>query len=163
MVSTEVAELVKEIFTIQELRALAYNRLTEGRKTLGNTGGIAYQNFIAATTLELQDLSARVRHVEACLRKVQEYGLANLIDELQSSEKTKLELTATIETIKFAQSQHEQDMQREQGGHCGPDTSFQKMARGAELLAVRDESYKALEECIASIHETMGELQDSLI
>lgn len=166
MVSMEVVELLKEIFSVQELRAVAYNRLVQGRTTgVGSTGGIAYQNLVAATTLELQELSARVRRVEACLRELPESRVADLVNDLQKSEKLKLELTATIETIKFAQKQYEQDLQREKAGicnSCGPDTSFQTLATGAEILAVRDQTYKALEECIVSINETVDALKEFL-
>jgi hypothetical protein len=163
MISLEVVGLLKEVFTVQELRAVAYNRLVQGRTTeLGSTSGIAYQNLIAATTSQLQELSARVRRVEACLRELQETRVADLVNDLQQSEKVKLELTATIETIKFAQKQHEIDLQREKTGRCGPDTSFQILANGAELSVVRDETYKALEECILRVHETMDELKEFL-
>ncbi|XP_052192209.1 uncharacterized protein LOC127801284 [Diospyros lotus] len=97
--------LLRRFLGVQQRRALAYSKLKQGFTDYMVSGGeSAYQQLCSEVTLEFSECSKQVCEMESkflspdCFRD----DLACLLRAIQTQEKQKLELTATIQVLKKA-------------------------------------------------------------
>lgn len=112
------AELIRHLFKVQELRAAEYGRFQKGFQTyLQSKDQAAYNGLCATVTQVFSSLSQEVKRLESGLR---EYAIAvgestssaDLIRSLQEHEKTKLQMTCTLQVLKAAHATQEWAWQR---------------------------------------------------
>ncbi|CAI0442299.1 unnamed protein product [Linum tenue] len=103
--SSQTLLLLRRFLQIQQRRAQAYATLKRGfTEYLASGGELAYQKLCTEITTEFNDCSKQVREIEAlfldpdCSRS----DLAQLLRAVQTQEKLKLQLTATIQLLKKA-------------------------------------------------------------
>ncbi|KAM5551149.1 hypothetical protein ABKV19_026138 [Rosa sericea] len=102
-------ELLREFLGIQQRRAEAYAKLRTGfahymESSSSSSAESAYQKLCSDVTQEFNDCSRQVLHMES-LFLGPDYGrldLAHLLRAVQTHEKQKLNLTATLQLLKKA-------------------------------------------------------------
>uniref|UniRef100_A0A2P2N4W0 Uncharacterized protein n=1 Tax=Rhizophora mucronata TaxID=61149 RepID=A0A2P2N4W0_RHIMU len=101
----ETLILLRKFLQIQQRRAQAYALLKRGFAEYMVSGGeLAYQQLCSEITAEFNDCSKQVLEMESLFLNP-EYGridLAGLLRAVQTQEKQKLHLTATIQVLKRA-------------------------------------------------------------
>ncbi|ONI21352.1 hypothetical protein PRUPE_2G061000 [Prunus persica] len=108
--SSKTIDLLREFLGIQQRRAEAYAKLKRGFgeymvSCSGAHGELAYQQVCSEVTLEFNECSKHVLRIESLFLNDPDYGrvdLAHLLRAVQTQEKQKLNLTATIQVLKKA-------------------------------------------------------------
>lgn len=103
--SSKTVNLLRRFLEVQQRRALAYAKLKKGfTDYMGSGGESAYQQLCSEITSEFNECSKQVLELESlflspdCFRD----DLAHLLRAVQAQEKSKLQLTATIQVLKKA-------------------------------------------------------------
>ncbi|XP_024026267.1 uncharacterized protein LOC21403157 [Morus notabilis] len=103
--NSKVVALLRRFLAIQQRRAEAYSKLKWGFEEYVASGGeLAYQQLCSEITLEFSDCSKQVLEIESLFLNP-DYcrgDLAQLLRAVQTQEKQKLHLTATIQVLKKA-------------------------------------------------------------
>ncbi|KDP41061.1 hypothetical protein JCGZ_03167 [Jatropha curcas] len=97
--------LLRRFLGIQERRAQAYAKLKRGFDEYMVSGGeLAYQQLCSEITVEFNDCSKQVLEMESLFQNpdFSRHDLAQLLRAVQTYEKQKLDLTATIQVLKKA-------------------------------------------------------------
>ncbi|KAL6289081.1 hypothetical protein ACE6H2_006591 [Prunus campanulata] len=108
--SSKTVDLLREFLGIQQRRAEAYAKLKRGfgeymESRSGAHGELAYQQVCSEVTVEFNECSKHVLRIESLFLNDPDYGrvdLAHLLRAVQTQEKQKLNLTATIQVLKKA-------------------------------------------------------------
>ncbi|BFG20807.1 hypothetical protein CerSpe_070810 [Prunus speciosa] len=108
--SSKTVDLLREFLGIQQRRAEAYAKLKRGfgeymESCSGAHGELAYQQVCSEVTVEFNECSKHVLRIESLFLNDPDYGrvdLAHLLRAVQTQEKQKLNLTATIQVLKKA-------------------------------------------------------------
>ncbi|CAN1258555.1 hypothetical protein LINPERPRIM_LOCUS9919 [Linum perenne] len=103
--SSETLHVLRKFLQIQQRRALAYARLKRGfAEYMASKGELAYQQLCSEITTEFNNCSKQVLEIEALFLDpdYSRSDLAQLLRAVQTQEKLKLQLTATIQLLKKA-------------------------------------------------------------
>ncbi|KAG8645434.1 uncharacterized protein LOC110623911 isoform X1 [Manihot esculenta] len=103
--SSQTIILLRRFLLIQQRRAQAYAKLKRGFDEYMVSGGeLAYQQLCSEVTLEFNDCSKQVLEMESLFLNpdCSRVDLAQLLRAVQTQEKQKLHLTATIQVLKKA-------------------------------------------------------------
>ncbi|XVE68495.1 hypothetical protein DITRI_Ditri09bG0072500 [Diplodiscus trichospermus] len=101
----EILHLLRKFLDVQQRRAQAYSKLKAGFSEYMNAGGeLAYQQLCSEITIEFNDCSKQVLEMESLFLNPDycRVDLAQLLRSVQTQEKQKLHLTATIQVLKKA-------------------------------------------------------------
>ncbi|XWS08200.1 hypothetical protein CRYUN_Cryun41cG0059300 [Craigia yunnanensis] len=160
----EEGHLVRKFLDVQQCRAEAYSKLKTGFFEYMNSGGeLAYQQLCSEITIEFNDCSKQVLEMESLFLNPDycRVDLAQLLRAIQTQEKQKLHLTATIQVLKKAGRTSERLVSR---GNC----LFKKPmehecvnvheiteAAGTEDAEANAEYDNALKEAIRSVQDAV--------
>ncbi|CAK7325132.1 unnamed protein product [Dovyalis caffra] len=103
--SSNTLLLLRRFLEIQQRRAQAYAKLKQGFAEYMVSGGeLGYQQLCSEITVEFNDCSKQVIEMESLFLNpdYDRLDLANLLRAIQTQEKQKLHLTATIQLLKKA-------------------------------------------------------------
>ncbi|TXG73013.1 hypothetical protein EZV62_001592 [Acer yangbiense] len=103
--SSKTLDLLRRFLSVQQCRAQAYVKLKRGFSDYMVSGvELAYQQLCSEVTVEFNDCSKQVLEMESMFRNSDfcRADLAQLIRVVQTQEKQKLHLTATIQVLKKA-------------------------------------------------------------
>ncbi|KAJ8900103.1 hypothetical protein K2173_024219 [Erythroxylum novogranatense] len=103
--SSEILLLLRQFLHIQQRRAIAYAKLKRGfGEYLLSGGELAYQQLCSQITTEFNDCSKQILEMESLFLNsdFDRVDLAQLLRAVQTHEKQKLHLTATIQVLKKA-------------------------------------------------------------
>ncbi|KAH7548456.1 hypothetical protein ACOSP7_031645 [Xanthoceras sorbifolium] len=103
--SSKTLDLLRRFLSVQQRRAQAYAKLKRGFSEYMVSGGeLAYQQLCSEVTVEFNDCSKQVLEMESMFQNSDfcRADLAQLLRAVQTQEKQKLHLTATIQVLKKA-------------------------------------------------------------
>ncbi|XP_027107323.1 uncharacterized protein [Coffea arabica] len=101
--ATKIVGLLRKFLAVQQRRAQAYAKLKSGFEDYMVSGSeSAYQQLCSEITVEFNDCSREVLDLESLFRSADFFreDLACLLKSVQTQEKQKLQLTATIQVLK---------------------------------------------------------------
>lgn len=173
-------ELLDSFQAVQRERATAYRRFdTAFRAYLLTKAEGPYRYVVGELTGHFQELSGRVRAVEAALKAGGQGELAGLLRTVQEGEREKLRLTLALQALKAAHSQQRFSWQHEeaaaaalapgvadllQGHLCGVGCMHEAPSdepTQAEYSAAVRETFQLLQGCITAINEALEEVQQA--
>ncbi|KAH9697415.1 DNA repair REX1-B protein [Citrus sinensis] len=169
--SSKTLQLLRTFLDIQQRRAQAYAKLKRGFSEYMISGGeLAYQQLCSEITSEFNDCSKQVLEIESlflnpdCCR----VDLAQLLRAVQTQEKQKLHLTATIQLLKKAGRpserlvSHENCKFREPKKHECVHVQEITEAAGTEEAEADAEYDNALKEAIRGVQDAVTAINEHL-
>ncbi|GLJ49927.1 hypothetical protein SUGI_1061460 [Cryptomeria japonica] len=171
-----VVDLLRRFLSVQENRAEIYARLKRGFTEYLSTGSDrAYQQLCSEITTDFNDCSKQVIEMESILGS-SDYcreDLVNLLKTVQSHEKQKLHMTATIQVLKKAGRPSERLVTHEQCQFKGRPyqhqcihvhelteaTGLEDAEADAEYDAALNEAIRAVQEAVTCINEHVEEIR----
>ncbi|KAL2484969.1 hypothetical protein Adt_29725 [Abeliophyllum distichum] len=166
-----IVGLLRKFLAVQQRRAHAYARLKRGfEEYIASGGELAYQQLCSEITVEFNDCSKQVVEIESlflnpdCCRE----DLALLLRSIQTQEKDKLHLTATIQVLKKAGRPSERLVSHENcrfGHSMGHEcVHIQKIteASGTEEAEADAHYDNALKEAIKGVQEAVIAINEYL-
>ncbi|OIT37997.1 PREDICTED: uncharacterized protein LOC109240027 [Nicotiana attenuata] len=169
--SFKIVELLRRFLAVQQRRAQAYARLKRGFEDFMVSGvESTYQKLCSEITVEFGDCSKQVLEMESqfltphCFRE----DLAHLLRSVQNQEKSKLQLTATIQVLKKAGRPSERLVSHENCRYSKPTVHecvhIQKIteASGTEEAEADAEFDNALKEAIQGVQDAVTTINEHL-
>ncbi|XP_024534976.1 uncharacterized protein LOC9630709 [Selaginella moellendorffii] len=159
-------ELLRRFLEFQERRATIYTELQRGfADYLRSNAELAYKELCGRVTVEFNECSRQVLEIEAALRDpaCSREDLAVLLQAVQSHEKKKLQMTATLQILKRAG--HPSERQATDQRRVAPPEACNLCCTPAEL----DGAISGLEECqaeaeyLAAHKEAVTSLQEAVL
>ncbi|GAV78721.1 hypothetical protein CFOL_v3_22186 [Cephalotus follicularis] len=167
----KVVALLYRFLAIQQRRAQAYSKLKSGFCEYMVSGGeLAYQQLCSEITVEFNDCSKQVLEMESLFINP-DYGradLAHLLTTIQTQEKQKLHLMATIQVLKKAGRPSERLLSHNNCRFKKPmeheSVHIQKITEAAvtEGAEADDEYDKALKEAIRGVQDAVTIINEHL-
>ncbi|XP_050386745.1 uncharacterized protein LOC126803041 [Argentina anserina] len=173
-VKVSTAELLGEFLGIQQRRAEAYAKLRLGfahyMDSSSSSAESAYQTLCGDVTQEFNDCSKQVLHLES-LFLGPDYGrldLAHLLRAVQTQEKQKLNLTATLQVLKKAGRPSERLVSHE---NCRFEKPMEHQcvhlheiteAAGTEEAEANAQYDNALKEAIRGVQDSVTAINEHL-
>ncbi|XWS74649.1 hypothetical protein CRYUN_Cryun01aG0016000 [Craigia yunnanensis] len=167
----EILHLLRKFLDVQQRRAQAYSKLKTGFSEYMNSGGeLAYQQLCSEITIEFNDCSRQVLEMESlflnpdCCR----VDLAQLLRAIQTQEKQKLHLTATIQVLKKAGRpserlvSHENCLFKKPMEHECVHVHEITEATGTEDAEANAEYDNALKEAIRGVQDAVTAINEHL-
>ncbi|KAJ8526382.1 hypothetical protein K7X08_028859 [Anisodus acutangulus] len=167
----QIVAVLRRFLAVQQRRAQAYATLKRGFEDYMASGvESTYQQLCSEITVEFNDCSKQVLEMESqfltahCFRE----DLAQLLKSVQNQEKTKLQLTATIQVLKRAGRPSERLVSHENcrfskttGHEC---VHIQKIteASGTEEAEADAEFDNALKEAIKGVQDAVTAINEHL-
>ncbi|XP_022746157.1 uncharacterized protein LOC111296232 isoform X2 [Durio zibethinus] len=167
----EILHLLRKFLDVQQRRAQAYSKLKTGFSEYMNSGGeLAYQQLCSEITIEFNDCSKQVLEMESLFLNP-DYGrvdLAQLLRAVQTHEKQKLHLTATIQVLKKAGRpserpvSHENCLFKKPMEHECVHVHEITEAAGTEDAEANAEYDNALKEAIRGVQDAVTAINEHL-
>ncbi|XP_059289456.1 uncharacterized protein LOC132042972 [Lycium ferocissimum] len=167
----QIVAVLRRFLAVQQRRALAYATLKRGFEDYMASGvESTYQQLCSEITVEFNDCSKQVLEMESqfltahCFRE----DLAQLLRSVQNLEKTKLQLTATIQVLKRAGRPSERLVSHENCRFSKPTghecVHIQKIteASGTEEAEADAEFDNALKEAIKGVQDAVTAINEHL-
>lgn len=167
----EILNLLRKFLEIQQRRAQAYSKLKTGFSEYMKSGGeLAYQQLCSEITVEFNDCSKQVLEMESLFLNPNycRVDLAELLRAIQTQEKQKLHLTATIQVLKKAGRPSERLMNHENCSFKKPMehecVHLQEIteAAGTEEAEANAEYDNALKEAIRGVQDAVTAINEHL-
>eukprot|EP00271_Cylindrocystis_brebissonii_P008361 TRINITY_DN22550_c0_g1_i1.p1 TRINITY_DN22550_c0_g1~~TRINITY_DN22550_c0_g1_i1.p1 ORF type:complete len:228 (+),score=27.72 TRINITY_DN22550_c0_g1_i1:59-742(+) len=176
-------QLLQRFLQIQEERARIYTDFERGfKRYLLSASEVYYRQVCDKLTTDFSNCSRQVLAIEAALRSAGPVAeeAAELVHRVQSQERTKLELTATLQVLRKVGPPadhlelHGADLQGEihschsttGGSHSDSGEHGEEGALGvaaaeakAEFSDARRDATQKLQKCIETINETLEEVR----
>ncbi|KAL6125463.1 hypothetical protein ACLB2K_073521 [Fragaria x ananassa] len=161
-------ELLREFLGIQQRRAEAYAKLRVGfarymeSSSWSSSAESAYQKLCGDVTQEFSDCSRQVLHLESLFLgpHYDRLDLAHLLRAVQTHEKQKLNLTATLQLLKKAGRPSEKPMEHQ----C---VRLHEITEEAEANAQYDidlkEAIRGVQDSVTAINEHLEESDHSTL
>ncbi|XP_015579137.1 uncharacterized protein LOC8285981 [Ricinus communis] len=166
--SSNTLLLLRRFLHIQQRRAQAYANLKRGFDEYMVSGGeLAYQQLCSEITLEFSDCSKQVLEMEGLFQNYR-LDLAQLLRAVQTQEKHKLHLTATIQVLKKAGHPSERLVSHENCRFTMPmehecvHVSEITEAAGTEEAEADAEYDAALKEAIRGVQDAVTAINDHI-
>ncbi|KAF5729369.1 hypothetical protein HS088_TW21G01534 [Tripterygium wilfordii] len=169
--SSKILSLLRKFLAVQQRRAEAYAKLKKGFSEYMGTGGeLAYQQLCSEVTVEFNECSKQVREMESLFQNPEYHrdDLAQLLRAVQTQEKQKLHLTATIQLLKKAGRPSERLVSHENCRFNKP-TEHECVhvheiteAAGTEDAEADAEYDNALKEAIKGVQDAVTAINESL-
>lgn len=169
--SLKTLQLLRTFLDIQQRRAQAYAKLKQGFSEYMVSGGeLAYQQLCSEITSEFNDCSKQVLEIESLFLNPDfcRVDLAQLLRAVQTQEKQKLHLTATIQLLKKAGRpserlvSHENCKFRDSMEHECVHVQEITEAAGTEEAEADAEYDNALKEAIRGVQDTVTAINERL-
>ncbi|KAK4593584.1 hypothetical protein RGQ29_017627 [Quercus rubra] len=169
--SSKTVHLLRSFLAIQERRAQAYSKLKSGFAEYMVSGGeLAYQQLCSEITQEFNDCSKQVLEMESLFMNPDycRIDLAQLLRAVQTQEKQKLQLTATIQLLKKAGRPSERLVSHE---NCRYKTAMEHECvhvheitedAGTEEAEANAEYDNALKEAIRGVQNAVTAINEHL-
>ncbi|KAL5568719.1 hypothetical protein UlMin_025294 [Ulmus minor] len=173
--SSRVLHLLRKFLAIQQRRAEAYAKLKSGfSEYLVSGGELAYQQLCSEITVEFNDCSKQVLEMESLFRNPDycRVDLAQLLRDVQTHEKQKLHLTATIQVLKKAGRPSERLVSHENCKFKKPmehecvhvheiteDAGTEEAEADAEYDNALKEAVKGVQDAVTAINEHLEEVR----
>lgn len=169
--SSKTLDLLRRFLAVQQRRAQAYAKLKRGFfEHMVSGGELAYQQLCSEVTVEFNDCSKQVLEMESIFRNSDfcRVDLAQLLRAVQTQEKQKLHLTATIQVLKKAGRPSERLVSHEK---CRFKNPMQHEcvhvyeiteAAGTEEAEADAEYDNALKEAIRAVQDSVTAINDHL-
>ncbi|KAL6124798.1 hypothetical protein ACLB2K_077307 [Fragaria x ananassa] len=155
-------ELLREFLGIQQRRAEAYAKLRMGfaryMESWSSSAESAYQKLCGDVTQEFSDCSRQVLHLESLFLgpHYDRLDLAHLLRAVQTHEKQKLNLTATLQLLKKAGRPWEKPMEHQ----C---VRLHEITEEAEANAQYDidlkEAIRRVQDSVTAINEHLEQVR----
>ncbi|KAJ0102110.1 hypothetical protein Patl1_05798 [Pistacia atlantica] len=169
--SSKTLILLRRFLAVQQRRAQAYAKLKRGFSEYMVSGGeLAYQQLCSEITAEFNDCSKQVLEMESLFRNPDFclVDLAQLLRAVQTQEKQKLNLTATIQVLKKAGRPSERVVSHENCRFMSP-TEHECVhvheiteAAGTEEAEADAEYDNALNEAIRGVQDAVTTINEHL-
>ncbi|XP_010558238.1 PREDICTED: uncharacterized protein LOC104826955 [Tarenaya hassleriana] len=162
---------LRRLLEIQQHRAQAYAKLKRGFSEYMETGAESpYQKLCSEITVEFGDCSKQVREMETLFLNPElgRADLAELLRNIQTQEKQKLHLTATIQVLKKAGRPSERVLTHEKCKFKKPmEHECVHLHEITEAVGTEDaeadaEYDNALKEAIRGVQEAVTSINESL-
>ncbi|KAL9418418.1 hypothetical protein AB3S75_041267 [Citrus x aurantiifolia] len=169
--SSKTLQLLRTFLDIQQRRAQAYAKLKRGFSEYMVSGGeLAYQQLCTEITSEFNDCSKQILEIESLFLNPDfcRVDLAQLLRAVQTQEKQKLHLTATIQLLKKAGRpserlvSHENCKFREPMEHECVHVQEITEAAGTEEAEADAEYDNALKEAIRGVQDAVTAINEHL-
>ncbi|XVF00090.1 hypothetical protein REPUB_Repub03eG0255800 [Reevesia pubescens] len=167
----EILDLLRKFLDVQQRRAQAYAKLKTGFSVYMNSGGeLAYQKLCSEITVEFNDCSKQVLEMESLFLNPDycRVDLAQLLRAVQTQEKQKLHLTATIQVLKKAGRpserlvSHENCLFKKPMEHECVHVHEITEASGTEDAEANAEYDNALKEAIRGVQDAVTAINEHL-
>ncbi|KAK6228504.1 hypothetical protein SCA6_000844 [Theobroma cacao] len=167
----EILQLLRKFLDIQQRRAQAYAKLKTGFSEYMNSGGeLAYQQLCSEITVKFKDCSKQVLEMESLFLSPDycRVDLAQLLRSVQTQEKQKLHLTATIQVLKKAGRpserlvSHENCLFKKPMEHECVHVHEITEASGTEDAEANAEYDNALKEAIRGVQDAVTAINEHL-
>ncbi|KAJ7982461.1 DNA repair REX1-B protein [Quillaja saponaria] len=169
--STKIIHLLRKFLGIQQRRAETYAKLKRGFSEYMVSGGeLAYQQLCSEITVEFNDCSKQVIEMESLFMHPDycRVDLAKILRAVQTQEKQKLHLTATIQMLKKAGRpserlvSHENCRYRKAAEHECLHLHEITEATGTEDAEANAEYDNALKEAIRGVQDAVTAINEHL-
>ncbi|XP_050208777.1 uncharacterized protein LOC126659527 [Mercurialis annua] len=165
--SNDTVILLGRFLQIQQRRALAYADLKRGFEEYMVSGAeLAYHQLCTRITSEFTDCSKQVLEIESRFQDIDRPDLAQLLRAVQTQEKHKLHLTATIQLLKKAGCPSERLVSHENCRFTKPmehecvHVSEITEAAGTEEAEAIAEYGNALKEAIRGVQDAVTSINE---
>ncbi|OMO89479.1 hypothetical protein CCACVL1_07809 [Corchorus capsularis] len=167
----EILHSLRKFLDVQQRRAQAYAKLKTGfAEYMNSSGELAYQQLCREITGEFNDCSKQVLEIEALFLNPDycRVDLAQLLRAVQTQEKQKLHLTATIQVLKKAGRpserlvSHENCLFKKPMEHECVHVHEITEASGTEDAEANAEYDNALKEAIIGVQDAVTAINEDL-
>ncbi|KAL3516323.1 hypothetical protein ACH5RR_023225 [Cinchona calisaya] len=169
--ASKVVALLRKFLAVQQRRAQAYARLKRGFEEYMVSGSeSAYQQLCSEITVEFNDCSKQVLELESLFLSPDFFreDLARILGSVQTEEKQKLQLTATLQVLKKAGRPSERLVSHENcrfnrviGHECVHINKITE-ASGTEEAEADAEYDNALKEAIKGVQDAVITINEHL-
>ncbi|XP_043697342.1 uncharacterized protein LOC122648159 [Telopea speciosissima] len=168
---SKTVDLLRKFLAVQQRRAEAYAKLRRGfSEYMGGGSDVAYQQLCSEITVEFNDCSKQALEMESQFLNPDfcRDDLARLLRDVQTQEKQKLHLTATIQILKKAGRPSERLVTHE---HCRSSNPAKHEcvhvheiteAAGTEDAEADAEYDSALNEAIRGVQDAVTNINEHL-